>query len=149
MVVLKRRIREICSHEIVGIGPGDPVSMAIEIMRGRNISSIRVVEAKRPLGIFTERSVVRFAATRGLDFSGRRIAELNQEIVQPLTVSTGVIDMLGSGRAGPLTVSQRDMLQLASESVERVNQLVAYMRRIAGLPESYTPDAAIIRDSYR
>ncbi|WP_176631508.1 CBS domain-containing protein [Desulfolutivibrio sulfoxidireducens] len=85
MVVLKRRIREICSHEIVGIGPGDPVSMAIEIMRGRNISSILVLEDKRPLGIFTERSVVRFAATRGLDFSGRRIAELMSSPVLSVT----------------------------------------------------------------
>ncbi len=78
-----------------------------------------------------------------------RYAELNQEIVQPLTVSTGVIDLLHSGKGGPLSESQRDMLKLAADSVERVNQLVAYMRRIAGLPESYTPDMEIIEDSYR
>ena len=77
-----------------------------------------------------------------------RYAELNQEIVQPLTVSTGVIDMLSSGNGGPLTGTQRDMLKLAAESVERVNQLVAYMRRIAGLPDSFTPDAKIIKESY-
>ena len=69
--------------------------------------------------------------------------------MQPLTVSTGVIDMLHSGKGGALTESQRDMLKLASESVERVNQLVAYMNRIAGLPESFTPNAAIISDTYR
>lgn len=78
-----------------------------------------------------------------------RYAELNQEIVQPLTVSTGVIDLLHSGKSGPLTESQRDLLKLASDSVERVNQLVAYMSRIAGLPESFTPDSTIIADSYR
>ncbi|HNX36106.1 MAG TPA: hypothetical protein PKM57_15885 [Kiritimatiellia bacterium] len=78
-----------------------------------------------------------------------RYAELNQEIVQPLTVSTGVIDLLHSGKGGPLTESQRDLLKLASDSVERVNQLVAYMSRIAGLPESFTPDSTIISDSYR
>lgn len=78
-----------------------------------------------------------------------RYAELNQEIVQPLTVSTGVIDMLHTGRAGPLTESQQDMLKLAAESVDRVNQLVAYMRRIAGLPDTYTPDADIISETYR
>lgn len=78
-----------------------------------------------------------------------RYAELNQEIVQPLTVSTGVIDMLHSGHGGPLTAAQRDMLRLAADSVDRVNQLVAYMNRIAGLPVSYTPDMDVIRDSYR
>ena len=78
-----------------------------------------------------------------------RYAELNQEIIQPLTVSTGVIDLLHSGKGGPLTETQRDMLKLASDSVERVNQLVAYMGRIAGLPDSYTPDMGLIADSYR
>jgi hypothetical protein len=41
------------------------------------------------------------------------------------------------------------MLNLAAESVERVNQLVAYMRRIAGLPTSLTPDMDTIADTYR
>lgn len=78
-----------------------------------------------------------------------RYAELNQEIVQPLTVSTGVIDMLHAGKGGPLTDAQRDMLRLAAESVDRVNQLVAYMNRIAGLPTNYTPDSGIISETYR
>lgn len=77
-----------------------------------------------------------------------RYAELNQEIVQPLTVSTGVIDLLNSGQLGAMSDSQRDLLKLAAESVERVNQLVAYMNRIAGLPENYTPDSGLIRDTY-
>lgn len=78
-----------------------------------------------------------------------RYAELNQEIVQPLTVSTGVIDMLHAGKGGPLTAAQRDMLKLAAESVDRVNQLVAYMNRVAGLPSNFTPDAKVISDTYR
>ena len=79
----------------------------------------------------------------------QRYAELNQEIVQPLTVSTGVIGMLKSERTGTLTPSQRELLKMAEESVARVNQLVAYMNRISGLPDTYTPDARIIADSYR
>jgi hypothetical protein len=78
----------------------------------------------------------------------QRYAELNQEIVQPLTVSTGVIDMLKSGCSGALTEAQRELLKMASDSVDRVNQLVAYMNRISGLPESYTPDMSLIRDTY-
>ncbi len=104
----------------------------------QTIASIESAARRRGLGIRLTRAELI-----------ERYAELNQEIVQPLTVSTGVIDMLGSGKAGPLTPSQHDMLRLASESVERVNQLVAYMRRIAGLPDSLTPDTAIIADSYR
>jgi hypothetical protein len=104
----------------------------------QTIASIESAARRRGIGIKLTRAEL-----------VERYAELNQEIVQPLTVSTGVIDLLGSGRSGPLTASQRDMLRLAAESVDRVNQLVAYMRRIAGLPDSYTPDNAIIADSYR
>lgn len=102
------------------------------------IASIESAARRRGLGIRLTRAEL-----------VERYAELNQEIVQPLTVSSGVIDMLSSGKAGELSAAQHDMLRLASESVERVNQLVAYMRRIAGLPASLTPDAEIITDSYR
>lgn len=78
-----------------------------------------------------------------------RYAELNQEIVQPLTVSSGVLDLLYSGKGGQITDSQKDLLKLASDSVARVNQLVAYMNRVTGLPESFMPDSEVIRDSYR
>jgi hypothetical protein len=37
---------------------------------------------------------------------------------------------------------------MASDSMDRVNQLVNYLNRVTGLPESLTPDAAVIRDSY-
>ncbi len=104
----------------------------------QTIASIESAAQRRGLGIRLTRAEL-----------VERYAELNQEIIQPLTVSTGVIDMLGSGKAGPLNASQRDMLRLAAESVERVNQLVAYMRRIAGLPTSLTPDTDTIADSYR
>jgi len=79
----------------------------------------------------------------------QRYAELNKEIMQPLTVSTGVIDMLQSGCVGALTEPQRELLKMAAESVERVNQLVAYMTRISGLPESLSPDAETIAATYR
>ncbi len=104
----------------------------------RTIASIECAARRRGIGL---------KLTRGELIE--RYAELNQEIIQPLTVSTGVIDLLYSGKGGPLTESQRDMLKMASDSVDRVNQLVIFMRRISGLPESYTPDLEIIEDSYR
>ncbi|MBP5511055.1 MAG: hypothetical protein J6Z49_09070 [Kiritimatiellae bacterium] len=78
-----------------------------------------------------------------------RYAELNQEMIQPLTVSSGILDLLTSGKVGELSQSQQDLLKVASESVARVNQLVSYMSRVTGLPQSFTPDAEVIRDSYR
>jgi hypothetical protein len=75
-------------------------------------------------------------------------AELCQELAQPLTVSTGVIDLLTSGRAGPLNDSQTELLKMATESVERVGRLVSHLKRISGSPENLTPDERILREAY-
>ncbi|MEI7903656.1 MAG: histidine kinase dimerization/phospho-acceptor domain-containing protein [bacterium] len=78
-----------------------------------------------------------------------RYAEISQEITQPLTVSSGVIEMLHSGRAGDLTASQRELLKMATESVERVNTLVNHLKLISGMPDTLTPHAQILKDAYR
>ncbi len=94
MAVLKRKIDEICSREVVGISPGEPASSAIEIMRSRNISSILALENDFPVGIFTERSVVRIAANKGLDFTGQRLADVMSSPVLSVTGDTFIHEAL-------------------------------------------------------
>jgi hypothetical protein len=77
-----------------------------------------------------------------------RFAELTQELAQPLTVTNGVIELLRKGQAGNINESQRGFLDLAIESVERVNQLIKYMHSISGEPESFLPDTKIIGETY-
>lgn len=104
----------------------------------KTIASIESAAKRRGIGLkLTRRELL------------RRYAELNQEIVQPLTVSSGVIDLLHSGQAGVMSESQRELLKMASESMDRVNQLVTYLNRVSGLPESLTPDVGLIADTYR
>jgi hypothetical protein len=78
-----------------------------------------------------------------------RFAELTQEIVQPLTITNSVIELLGKGQAGPLTETQMEFINLALESVDRVNQLIKYMHTLYGEPDSYIPDAGIIQETYK
>jgi hypothetical protein len=78
-----------------------------------------------------------------------RYAELNQELLQPLTVSTGVIEMMRKEQAGEVSETQRELLRMAHESIERVNQLVHYMHGVSGLPTDFNPNAALITDSYQ
>ena len=73
-----------------------------------------------------------------------RFAELSQEIVQPLTVATGAIDMVRKGKGGDLTEEQRSLLHLAAESLDRMGQLSERFSRIAGLPEGFEPDGDIL-----
>ncbi|MDQ7831196.1 MAG: diguanylate cyclase [Desulfovibrionaceae bacterium] len=94
MAVLKRRIKEICSPLVVGVHPDSPTTEAIALMRDHNISSILIVVNDRPEGIFTERAVVRFAATRGLDFSGQAIRRLMSSPVLSVTGDTFIHEAL-------------------------------------------------------
>lgn len=76
-----------------------------------------------------------------------RYAEINQEIIQPLTVSTAVIEMLRMKNTGNLSTLQNELLKMAHESVSRVNELVDHLQSVSGLPHSYTPDESIIEKS--
>ena len=152
-------------EEDEGISTQDlPPSVADALSRIRGILSDMAAGSERQITTFANRvkddrqtiaSIESAARRRGIGLKLTRAelmqqyAELNQEIVQPLTVSTGVIDMLHSGCAGALSESQRELLKMAAESVGRVNQLVSHMSRITGLPDTYTPDAAVVADSYR
>ena len=69
-----------------------------------------------------------------------RFSELSQELVQPLTVSTGAIDLVRKGKGGDLTDEQRSLLHLAAESLDRMQQLADRIARIAGLPDGFSPD---------
>lgn len=77
-----------------------------------------------------------------------RFAELTQEIAQPLTVTNSVIEVLRQGQIGLLNETQTQFLDLALESVDRVNQLIKYMHTLYGEPASLTPNATIIQETY-
>ncbi len=75
-------------------------------------------------------------------------AEINQEMIQPITVSTGALDLLLSGKGGEMTTAQTELIKLAFDGMRRVNQLIEFTNRISGLPDSYTPDKDLIHNSY-
>ena len=108
------------------------------------------VEADRQ----TIASIESAARRRGIGFNLTRkellehYAEINQEMLQPVTVSSGALDLLLSGKSGPMSESQKELIKLAFEGMGRVNQLIEYMNRISGLPETLTPDQGLVRDSY-
>lgn len=82
------------------------------------------------------------------DLSRRQLlilmAELGQELRQPLTVVTGAIDMLLGRFFGPVSDEQKPMLEMASESSRTLDDLISRMIRIAGMPTSLTPDEDVL-----
>ena len=72
----KKRLNEILTAGVIGVPPATAVAEAIRIMRTENISCIVILEDSQPIGIFTERNVVRFTAQQGADFDDSAIREL-------------------------------------------------------------------------
>ena len=77
------------------------------------------------------------------------LAEIAQEIMQPLTIITGTTAMIRSHRTGPLTDAQGELLSMIAESGERMIVLVNHLMHLAGAPEARTPDRTILDAAYR
>jgi citrate synthase len=56
------QVDEIMSTPVVTVAPGDPVALAAERMRDQRVGSVVVVDGDRPVGILTERDLVRLTA---------------------------------------------------------------------------------------
>ncbi len=76
------------------------------------------------------------------------LAEINQELAQPLTAATTVIDVLEQGKLGAVSDAQQDVLHVASDGMKRLAKLVAYLHTISGIPEDLSPDREILGDAY-
>lgn len=76
------------------------------------------------------------------------LAEINQELAQPLTAASAVIDVLEEGKLGAVTEAQHDVLHVASDGMKRLGKLVAYLSTISGMPEALSPDREILDDAY-
>jgi len=76
------------------------------------------------------------------------VAEIAQEITQPLTVITGTIALVRSQRTGPLNEAQGELLSMVTESGSRMAHLLDSLMKIAGTPDSTHPDQEILSAAY-
>ncbi len=77
-----------------------------------------------------------------------KLAELIQEVLQPLTAAAGVVDMLTGGHLGPVAPAQSELLAVAAESIQQVATLARHMKDLVGNPSGTTPDEAILKAAY-
>lgn len=75
IAIHKTRIGQIVSRQVVTVEPATSLLEAISIMAGSRISCLVVTEKKKPIGIFTERDLVK-AAARHAELGNRPIREL-------------------------------------------------------------------------
>ncbi len=76
------------------------------------------------------------------------LAEINQELSQPLTVSSALVELLSSGRFGDVDEKQREVFSLATSSLQRLEAVVRYLQRLSGVPVNLSPDARLLSEVY-
>lgn len=76
------------------------------------------------------------------------IAEIAQELSQPLTIMTMAISMLEGSVAGSLTEDTKPVLNMAAEGCKRMGHLLNCLIRIAGTPTDMHPDKTVLETLY-
>jgi len=72
------------------------------------------------------------------------IAEICQELRQPLSVINCTMDILADGKVGPLDTLQSETLRMALDCGERLAKLINKLESISGHPAGLTPDRTLL-----
>jgi citrate synthase len=120
-----RTVADVMSSPVVTTPPDETVAAAAAFMHDRSFGSVVVVDGNRPIGILTERDIVRMAAA-GPSSAGLKVAELmtpNPDCVAPdLSVQEAFATLADHGyRHIPVVegddlvgiVSMRDLMRVA------------------------------------
>lgn len=76
------------------------------------------------------------------------LAEIVQELCQPLAVIHCSIEMMLGGCIGEISEQQTEMLSLADESGKKLQQLIDHLLEISGVPTTLKPDQEIQASVY-
>jgi len=82
--MMQKKLSEIITRDVVGVTPDTLVSEAVALMGKRRISCLPVLDQDRPVGIFTERNIVRFLSRTG----GRADYPIKEVMSSPVLTAT-------------------------------------------------------------
>jgi hypothetical protein len=138
-------------RQLQGTAPGDgALPRLVDSILSEMNKTLQQTALRAEAQMETLKRIVMIPAGRpdNADLSRRQLlilmAELGQELRQPLTVVTGAIDMLLGRFFGPISDEQKPILEMASESSRTLDDLISRMIRIAGMPTSLTPDEDVL-----
>ena len=100
-------------HEVVTISESSNVLDAVQLMVERNIGSLVVMEGQRPVGIVTERDVLRFTGRFPEDLTDVGVAEImtrDMITASPQDRLTATMDVMTERRIRHLPVMESGLL---------------------------------------
>jgi diguanylate cyclase (GGDEF)-like protein/PAS domain S-box-containing protein len=149
---VRTALRDILTPGVVGVPAGAAMARVLECMSGQRISSVVALSRGRPVGILTERGVIRAAAEHGADLPGLKVARVmtSPVLTAPedmpihqafsLLLSEGIRHLVvvdAAGRAIGMVTQTNMVRNLGVEyfvEIKRVSQIMT--RNVASLPET-------------
>ena len=98
--------------------------------------------------LVTEDTKPRPGATMSRQKLLKGLAEIAQELCQPISVITCSLDLVVSQALGEVPEAQVELLELANESARRIQHVVGCLHELSGLPQDLKPNNDIRKALY-
>ena len=127
--MLSNQVKEIMTTQLTSARITETISRVVEIMVTADIGRVIITDADVPVGIFTEKDVLKRVVNKGIDLQQTTIREVMTAPIQAVAEETHILDALGRmyqgnfrhllvrGRRGTIVgiVSMRRILKIAVE----------------------------------
>ncbi len=127
--MLSNQVKEIMTTQLTSARITETISRVVEIMATGDVGRVIITDADVPVGIFTEKDVLKRVANKGIDLQQTTIREVMTAPIQAVAEETHILDALGRmyqgnfrhllvrGRRGTIVgiVSMRRILKIAVE----------------------------------
>ena len=127
--MLSNQVRAIMTTQLISARITETISRVVEIMGTADIGRVIITDADVPVGIFTEKDVLKRVVNKGIDLQQTSIREVMTSPIQAVAEETHILEALGRmyqgnfrhllvrGRRGTIVgiVSMRRILKIAVE----------------------------------
>ncbi|HET9885629.1 MAG TPA: CBS domain-containing protein [Candidatus Binatia bacterium] len=127
--MLSNQVKEIMTTQLTSARITETISRVVDIMVTADIGRVIITDADVPVGIFTEKDVLKRVANKGIDLQQTSIREVMTSPIQAVAEETHILEALGRmyqgnfrhllvrGRRGTIVgiVSMRRILKIAVE----------------------------------
>jgi signal-transduction protein with cAMP-binding, CBS, and nucleotidyltransferase domain len=127
--MLSNKVSEIMTANLTSVSVSTPVLEVLQLMAGEDVGRVIITDNAVPVGIFTEKDVLRRVVTRGVDPKKTNIKEVMTAPIRAVPEETRIVDafarmykgkyrhLLVRGRRGRIVgiVSMRRILKIAVE----------------------------------
>jgi signal-transduction protein with cAMP-binding, CBS, and nucleotidyltransferase domain len=134
--MLSNQVKEIMTTQLTSARTTETISRVVEIMVTADVGRVIITDADVPVGIFTEKDVLKRVANKGMDLQQTSIREVMTSPIQAVAEETHILDALGRmyqgnfrhllvrGRRGTIVgiVSMRRILKIAVELGQGLNE---------------------------